>query len=121
MAKMHGKKRVSGASKHYINGWWYTDYEVGHLLWQCRKPLPMTASRAMQQGYVNGAKEQDLSLVASMRHQERAGRFEFLPKYHGMSAFSGNPLRYGQKGRYLVGKARRHQERAMMAQNEDIA
>lgn len=121
MAKMHGKKRVSQASKHYINGWWYTDYEVGHVLWQCRKSLPLTAPRAMQQGYVNAAKEQDLSNVASMRHKERAGLFTFLPQYHGMSVRSGNPLRYGQQSRYPVRRARAQQERAILSQGGEVA
>jgi len=118
MAKMYGKKRTSTACKHYINGHYYTDYEVGHMLWQCKRSLPLTAPRNMQQGYVNAAKEQDMSLVASMRHAERKGLFIFLPKYEWhMSYQSGHELSWGQKGRYLVKRARVQQDRCISAQN----
>lgn len=121
MSKSHGGKRVSKASKHYVNGWWYTDYEIGHVLYQCRKPLPITAPRAMQQGYVNAAKEQDLSMIASMRHAERQGRFQFLPKHSQLSWQSGNALNYGQKSRYPVTRARAQQRRALVSQGQEVA
>ena len=114
MAKMYGKKSTSKACKHYINGHYYTDYEIGHILWQCGQELPITAPRNMQQGYVKAAKEQDHALVASMKHAERQGTFQFLPKYrHVLSYTTGNPLRYGQESRYPVRKARAGVERAV--------
>jgi hypothetical protein len=60
----------------------------------------------MQQGYVNGAKEQDACVLVSMRRLERKGFFTFLPDFQHLSAYSGTRLACGRESRFLVRRAR---------------
>ena len=83
-----------------------SDYDLGWDLWYTHKPLPLNASKAMQQGYVRAAKSADKCLLASMRTHCRRGMFTFLSGYEHLLPDSGKPLSTGCESRYAVRVAR---------------
>ena len=107
MAKMYRKKRVSHANDNTISGdvHKYTNYEMGIVYWQTDKPLPSDCHLHMAQGFKKGAREQDLVLVAEIRHKYRLGLVSILPRYRymvqGIRPFiftdkAAHPLKRGQ-------------------------
>jgi hypothetical protein len=106
-------KRVNRSLKHKVGNVYKTDYDLGWDYWYTRKPLPLTAPRNMQQGYVSAAKSEDKAQVASMRHAAREGRFVFLRAIDEtlIGPDSDRPLGWGHTGRYPVRRARAEQSR----------
>lgn len=101
-------RRAKPETREKVGNRRLSDYDLGWDLWYARKPLPIGASRAMQQGFVNGAKCTDKVDVAIMRMKERKGLFEFLPRFGHLSWRAGNPLKMGAESRYPVRLARAH-------------
>lgn len=99
-------KRVNNSRPYRLGSRSLSDYDLGWDLWLTRKPLPLDATRNMQQGYVNAAKSADKFLVSCMREQARRGLFAFLDKYSHLAPDSGKPLKCGAESRYSVRKAR---------------
>jgi hypothetical protein len=83
MAKLYRKKRVTTGYSNRLEGCeqWFSNYEVGHILYQARLALPADAPLHMQQGYAKAAKEQDEVWVTDFRRLYRLGRVEPLPQY----------------------------------------
>jgi hypothetical protein len=102
MAKLYRKKRVSNAYSYRLEGMtqWMSAYEVGHVLYQARLPLPMDAPLHMQQGYGKAAKEQDLVWVADFRRLYRLGKVVPLPDYRYMVKGITPFIFDGKKGQY---------------------
>ena len=98
--------RVNRSRPHRMGSRSLSDYDLGWDLWLTRKPLPLDATRNMQQGYVNAAKSADKFLVSCMREQCRRGLFVFLEQFAHLAPDSGRPLKSGQESRYLVRRAR---------------
>ena len=98
--------RVNRSRPYKVGNRMLSDYDVGWDLWYTRKPLPLNAPRAMQQGYVKAAKSSDASTMASARTHARRGMFVFLPGYEYLAADSGKPLSSGCESRYAVRVAR---------------
>ena len=96
----------SKSARTKVGNVWKSDYNVGYDLWYVQKPLPLGASLAMQHGFVNGAKQQDACILASMRHAERKGRFVFLDRFLHLSWKSGTNLKCGRESRLPVRTAR---------------
>ena len=101
-------KRVNRSLKHKVGNVFKTDYDLGWDYWYTRKPLPLTAPRNMQQGYVSAAKSQDKCMVASMKHHARRGTFVFLRAIDEtlIGPESLRPLGWGHTGRQPVRQAR---------------
>lgn len=99
-------KRVNRSRPHRMGSRSLSDYDLGWDLWITRKPLPLDASRNMQQGYVNAAKSADKFLLSCMREQCRRGLFVFFERFAHLAPDSGKPLSCGQESRLLVRRAR---------------
>ena len=98
--------RVNRSRPWKVGNRMLSDYDLGFDLWYTRRPLPLNASLAMQQGYVNAAKNTDKLLLVSMKGQCRRGMFIFLGKYAHLAPDSGKPLSCGQESRLDVRRAR---------------
>lgn len=96
-----------------------TEYEFGHRLWQAHEPLPLTASRALRQGYVKGAREQYRAELATMREQHRRSLFEFLPQFHACADWR-KPLKTGENNSYWVRIARAQAYVSAQFQGEEV-
>lgn len=99
-------KRMNRSRPHRMGSRSLSDYDLGWDLWLTKKPLPMHATRNMQQGYVNAAKSADKFLVSCMREQCRRGLFVFLERFEHLMPDSGKPLSSGQESRLTVRRAR---------------
>jgi len=98
--------RVNRSRPHKVGNRYLSDYDLGWDLWYAGKTLHLGAALATQQGFVKAAKCTDASVMASMRHYERRGLFQFLPNWSHLSAWSGNSLACGNESRLPVRTAR---------------
>jgi len=113
--------RVNRSRPHKVGNRFLSDYDLGWDLWYAHRPLPLTASRATQQGYVKAAKSADKCLVSSMRCAERKGLFFFLPKWAHVSYRSENTLSVGCESRLAVRVARASVAQVKAAQEDMTA
>ena len=109
--------RINRSRPHKVGNRMLSDYDLGFDLWYTRKPLPLNASPAMQQGFVNAAKNTDKLLLCSMKWQCRRGNFVFLGKYAHLEPNAGNPLAMGCESRLDVRRARAAVKQVRMAAN----